>query len=308
MQLSPDVSQVLADLVKQTSRVREERKVWSLTLHAVALHFEATAGALFLYGRATGVLHKAKSVGGGHGWRGQTLLDFFHNRKPELPEQVIMAPVRVGRRVVGVLALERPSGFHKGAGKEVTEVLKVLGRWIGYRRDLAEQSAECGISRAILSCVRAKDVTYRILHQLRRFIDYDHGATVLGVANGLSGRVLARQVAWTKGRSGLVGSAVSLEWRELPPGPGVVILDQAASSLWASLEVVREDGSPPKKSIMIGCLVAQGERSGIVEVSSRHPGFFLDKDVTLLSRFLPYLAWCATRLREEPEITGGSNG
>lgn len=306
MQLSPDISQVLAGLIKQVAGVREHRKVWSLTLGALASHFEATAGAVFLHRRSRGDLHKVKSIGDCEAWQGQTLLDFFHNRKPELALNTIMAPVRVGGQVVGVLALERVGGFRKGVGREATEILKVLGYWAGCRRDLAEHLAECAVGKAILAHVRPKDITYRILHQLRRFMDYDHGSTVLCITGEVTGRVLARQVAWTKGRSDLVGRTVSVRRKDMPPGPDAVILNQATSQLWDSLDGAREDGSPPKRSIMIGCLIDEGERLGLVEVSSRRPGFFLDKDVATLTRFLPYLAWCVRCMRDNPESRGGS--
>ena len=299
MQLSPDLSQALAGLIKQVAGVREERKVWSLTLDALVSRFEATTGAVLLYRRSGGDLHKVRSLGCGETWRMDTLLAFFKNRKPELDPDTIMAPVRAGTCVVGVLALGRQGGFRRGAGREVTEILRCVEQWTGCRRELAVERAVCAVGQAVLGGVKPKDITYRILHQLRRFIDYDHGATVLGLVDEGTGHVLARQVAWTKGKSDLVGSTVPIGWADLPPGPDAAILSQGASSLWDTLEGVRESGSPPKQSIVMAPLTDRDERPGLIEISSTTPGFFLDKDTATLSRFFPYLAWCVRCMRKE---------
>ena len=308
MQLSPDVSQVLAGLMKRAAGVRQDRKIWGLSLDAFAAHYDASAGTVLLYRRREDDLHKVRSVGKPEPWNQRLLLDFFHNRKPELAATLVMAPVREGDRVVGVLALRRDDPFRRGAGREMTEVLKVLGRWIGCRRDLTIRSAECAIGRAILGNVGARDVTYRILHQFRRFIDYNHGSSVLGFVGGETARVLARQVAWTDGKSDLVGETIAIDSGDIPPGPGGSILTEGFARLWDTLEALREEGSPPKKSIMVGRLVDDEGEVGLVEVSSTTPCFFMDSDLGILSRFLPYLAWCVRRLKDVPENTGGSHG
>jgi len=308
MQLSPDVSQVLAGLMKQTARVRQDRKVWGLSLDALASHYDASAGTVLLYRRREGDLCKVRSVGEPEPWNDRLLLDFFHNRKPELATTVIMAPVREGDRVVGVLALRRDDPFRKGAGREMTEVLKVLGRWIGCRRDLVIRNAECATGNAILGHVGPRDVVYRVLHQFRRFMDYDHGSTVLGFTEEGTARVLARQVAWTGGKSSVVGRTIAVSPGDVPPGPGGSILTEGSSPLWNTLDGVREEGAPPKGSIMIGPLADDDGEVGLVEVSSTTASFFMDNDLDTLSRFLPYLAWCVRRLRGAPENTGGSHG
>jgi hypothetical protein len=304
MQLSPDVSRVLAGLIKQVARVRQDRKIWALTLDALASHYGA-AGTVLLYRKREGDLYKVRSVGKQVRWDEQPLLDFFHNRKPELDATVVMAPVRLGNRVIGVLALARTDPFLRGAGREATEVLKVIGLWMGWRRDLALREAECATGRAILGRVAPKDVAYRILHQLRRFIDYNHGASVLGFAGEGSARVLARQIAWMEGRSDMVGKAVEIRWSSIPKGPGGSILREGVSPLWNELERVKEAEAPPKKSIMIVRLADDDGDVGLVDVSSTIPVFFLDNDLEVLSRFLPYLTWCVRRMADIPKETGG---
>jgi hypothetical protein len=292
MRLSSESSYVLADLLGAIAGVREERKVWCLTLTAIASHLGADSGAIFLHKRSLDRLYKIRSLGEGEGWDMEIVLDFFHNRRPRLDETAIMAPVRAGRRVIGVLALGRGRPFERGAGKEATEMLKAVGYWTGVRQDLARQQAECATARAILQGVGSKDLSYRILHHLRRFIDYNHGATLIGVAGTATGRVLARQVAWDKGKSDLIGLEFPLTWKQVPFDGRAVILSPGEALLKTELSEVREPGSPAKKAILIGPLASHGTGFGLVEIASSRPGFFGESDAAILGRFMPYLAWC----------------
>jgi hypothetical protein len=304
MRLSPQSSEVLAGLFKAISGVHEERKVWSLTLTALASRFDADSGAVFLYRRSRGRLYKVRSLAEGEEWDRETVLEFFHNRKPRLDETTIMAPVRAGRCVIGVLALGKRVAFEKGSGKEATEMLSAVGRWAGLRRELAQGQAECATAKAAFTGLAPKDLIYRVLHHLRRFIDYNHGATVIGRAGERAGQVLARQVAWSKGRSDLVGCDVDINWDQLPWDGGPVIPAPEAGMPGGWLGSLREAGSPEKESILIGPLALAGARLGLIEVSSSTRGFFAEGDTATVGRFLPYLAWCVRALLADQ---GGSD-
>jgi hypothetical protein len=291
MLLSPRASQAAAALVKEVSGVREERKVFSLVLRTLARFFDAKTGAVFLHRRSADRLFKVKSLAEGEPWDPEILLAFYRNEKPQLEPDTIMAPVRAGRRIIGVLALGKDGPFPEGAGKEATEMLKVTGAWVGLRRLLAKREAECAISGAILGGLNPKDAAYRVFHQLRRFIDYDHGALLVRKLDESRGEIAARQVAWTKGKSDIVGSAVELGWEALPEPP-VVILNRDTSRLWRDLSRIREEAAPPIESMVVASLAGREVCSGLVQISSGRSGFFAESDVRMLSGFLPMLAWC----------------
>lgn len=300
MDLSSEASHAAVKILKCISRVHEERKIFSAALDGLAGLFECQSGSVFTYLRAKDELHKVISLKAGEIWDMDVLMSFYRNEKPLLAPDTIMAPVRSGSGVIGVLALRRHGGFAKGAGKTVTEVLKLVGSVIAGLRNLAVSDAEASIAAAALAGVRPKDVIYRTLHQLRRFIDYSHGATVIQRFDDGTGLVVARQVAWTKGKSSIVGEKVPISWQDLPPGFVDSVTESDHTSLWMSLSGVGEPDSPPKGSMLVASLTAGGGVIGCVELASSRTCFFLDKDSVILSRFLPYLSWCLMHTQTQP--------
>jgi hypothetical protein len=302
MRLPAEASQVVARIAREIAGVREERKAFALILRSLVSLLGCRGGALFFHSRATDSLHKVKALGQAKDWDMETVVCFFRNQKPELGPDTIMAPVRAGDDVVGVVVLSSDGGFKRGAGKVATEILRTVGRLIGSRREIALLEAESAIARAILRGVAPKDVAYRIFHELRRFIDYDHGATLVERLDSDTGRVAARQVAWTKGKSDIVGMTVPFPWPDLPSEPRSLGADHTLRELARLLGSLKEGGAPHKSAILVGPLFVEGHRAGCVEVSSRRPNFFLDKDTHILTRFLPYLSWCVKRWNKS---TGG---
>jgi hypothetical protein len=296
MRLPVEASEIVSRLAKEIPDVREERKAFALILGGLASLLGCSKGTLFLYRRASATLYKVRSLGEAQSWDMDTVMRFYRNEKPELKEDTIMAPVRVGDRVVGVVALARDAGFERGAGKISTEILRIVGKMLGSRRRLALLEAESAIAGAMVKPVAAKDVVYRIFHVLRRFVDYDHGATLLKRVDENTGHVVARQVAWAGGKSDIVGETVPFPWQALPPDAEAFVVSDSAAMIREALLPVREEVSPPKLSIMVGPLVDGGDHVGCIEVSSTRADFFVDKDARILSRFLPYLCRCLTEL------------
>jgi len=295
MELPGAVASKLTRLVKEIAKTRTERKALALILRGVASTFEADAGALFVFRRASRCLYKACGLGE-FSWREETLRAFFHNEKPELPAELVMAPLRRGHRVIGVAALYRQDGFARGVGKLLTEALKVVGEVLGLRRRVEVSSSLDRLLRAASAGLRPKDLCYRLMHELRRFIDYDHGATLLLEEDGRA-RIVARQIAWQKGKSDIIGRLVALESEHLSEGTRLV----TAKTPSKILSDVRERESPPKGASLVGCLKVRDRVIGWLEIGSRYADFFLDIDHGILETFLPIAIWCAMRWKGESD-------
>jgi GAF domain len=307
--LSDEAARVVAELAKAIPAVREERKVFALVLVAIARLFGADGGAIYIYKRGTGQLHKVKALAravakpglassaapdgaSSRPWDVGTIARFFRNEKPVLDASVVMAPVRVAKEVVGVLALERDDGLAPGAGKSATEIVKIVGGILAGRKRVAELEAEASVAQAITAGVDAKDVAYRVLHQLRRFIDYDHGATLIQRTADAAGRVIARQVAWSKGRSSIVGSSVDIPWADLPREPVIVARPQMTAELWDWLPALREAGAPEKGSGLVALIASRRGCLGLIELAASREDFFRESDIGIVEEYVPHLAWC----------------
>jgi hypothetical protein len=293
MRLSSEADRAIVEFLESSARMREDRKTYALILKLAAGMYDCPGGAVYAYKRASGTLHKLKSLGASDRWDPDTLAAFYENRRPRLESNVIMAPLRVGRQVSGVLALSRESGFPPGAGKELSRMLRVMGTVLGARRGRAVASAETAVARAMAKGLNHRDLLYRILHSLRRFIDYNHGATVLRQGPPGGSVIIARQVAWSAMKSDLVGSAVDLG--PIRSGPRVRILNslREAGEAGRVLISLSEKGAPPPAS----CVVA-GLFPGFLVIASDREGFFAGEDVEIIGDFAPYVTRCIYELSE----------
>lgn len=289
MRLSSEASQAVARIAKVIWSVADDRKVFGLVLSEASSLFASTRGTIFLHKRASDSLYKVKSLRGGERWDQATLRAFFRNEKPELEADVIMAPVRVGDDVAGVLGLGGEAPFVGGAGKMATEMLKVVGLSLGARKRVAVLDDANRHARALAEGLSAKDTTYRVLHGLRRFIDYDHGATLVAKTGDDTARIMARQITWTKGKSDVVGGRVAFPWAEIPEQAEVALENEINHRPWNALASVREKASPKKGSRMIAVLTTGGRPIGLVELASTRGGFFRESDRAILDAYKPCL-------------------
>lgn len=260
----------------------------------------------------------------GEAWDPSVLLSFYRNEKPVLPAEIIMAPVRAGNEVIGVLVLERGEGFERGAGKAATEMLKVAGAILGERRRRRRLEVACGAGGALARGVRPKDVIYRILHGARRLIDYDHGATVFARVDDCAAEIIAQQVAWAAGKGSLVGKRIDLDWSEVEGemilageqggkgwvetggrcwsqdgdaagADGIRGKDQGLAGLegiWDVVRGVKEKGAPEKRSGLLVPLTSARGTIGLLEIASARSAFFRASDLDAARVLAPYLVLC----------------
>lgn len=303
--LSEGIAKELLALVKEICRnpvfsIGEgaERKLLTMALRSIHRYFECDASSIFLWKRSRSILTKICG-NGEHMWDSETLFAFFHNRKPHLPDDIVMAPVRRGNNVIGVLALRRENGFEKGDGKITTEFLRIFGCLLGLALQSRISRMCLRLNCAMSLAVSPKDIIYRVMHNLRRLIDYDHGATLLLRKGDHSGYVFARQVAWKKGKSEIVGREIDIDWSGFA-SPGIRLI-RDDDWLMDVLRSLSEDGAPPKKTSIIEFIFDDGEPIGLFEIGSAKFDFFVDKDLEILDRFFPIIDACTRNLRS----TGG---
>lgn len=300
MVLPNRVAQELVLVIKQICRspvfasgMGEEHTLLKLILRAIHNCFDCDASSLFLWKRSKSSLTKVCGIGD-YEWDDRFLVAFFHNQKPQLPEQIVMAPLRRGRMVAGVVALARKRGFQKGVGRIATEFLKITGCFLGMAEESRIQKMCFRLNQAISSGVNPKDVIYRIMHDLRKLIDYDHGATLLLRKDSFSGVVVARQVGWKKGKSEIVGRMIKIDWSDW--FREVRVIDEDQRLIESVTDLCEKDG-PLKKQSIVGFILDDDEPMGLFEIGSSQSDFFVDKDLRIVERFLPIVQICVRTMQ-----------
>lgn len=300
MVLPDRVAQELVYLIKQICRTPvlasgrgEESTLLRLVLRSIHTCFDCDASAIFLWKRSKSTLTKICGIGE-HDWDIETLVAFFHNKKPELPHQIVMAPLRRGEVVVGVLGLVKNRGFERGVGKIATEFLKITGCLFSIAAESRAQWMGFRLNQAICNGVNPKDVIYRIMHDLRKLIDYDHGATLVLRESPFSGRVVARQVGWKKGKSEIVGKVIDIDWSDCFRGVRLIAQDDRHIGFVRHLS---EESAPLKKQSIIGFIWDVDEPIGLLEIGSSRFDFFVDNDLKIVERFLPIVNLCVKAMQ-----------
>jgi two-component system NtrC family sensor kinase len=195
-------------------RIDDPVKLQKTALAQAARFFGAESGALVLRDPVTGAL-RAHRWGEGAVWDEATLNAFIDLERPAIPPTDILAPLVVGERAAGVLALRRSGGFHAGAGRFLARIGRKVAHEAGLREEHRVQRAVDQIKERTLRDLRPQDLFYQVLHGLRTLTRYDHSSALLIAEEDEAHLVLhAEQVAWTKGKSRRIGKRVRVP-REL---------------------------------------------------------------------------------------------
>src|SRR5262245_15495039 len=113
-----DRARFQAQLGRLLESIDDPIKIYRTALAQVGRHLDAAGGAVLIRNPVSDTL---KSYGWGAdrgGWDDRTVRAFLALERPALAANVLMAPIVVGRRAIGVLAMARAEGaFPEGAGR-----------------------------------------------------------------------------------------------------------------------------------------------------------------------------------------------
>ncbi|HET8948129.1 MAG TPA: ATP-binding protein, partial [Candidatus Polarisedimenticolia bacterium] len=199
-------------------RIDDPVKLLKTALAQVARFFGAASGAIVLRDPVSGALRAHRWGGDGAVWDDATLNAFIDLERPAIPATDILAPLVVGERAAGLVALRREGGFAPGAGRFLVRVGRKIAHEAGLREEWRVQRAVDQIKERTLRALRPQDLFYQILHGLRTLTRYDHSSALL-IAEEDEGHLVlhAEQVAWTKGKSRRIGKRIRVP-RELRAG------------------------------------------------------------------------------------------
>ncbi|MBI3961441.1 MAG: GAF domain-containing protein [Deinococcus sp.] len=282
-----------SDLIVETAQ--EQKLLW-LVLKRIYAFFATDQGLIAGYNTVSGQLEPFAQQGSSLDWSTARLAKAALGSQRFLsPEgDVLMVPVGGADWGPGVLALRRTKRPFTGSdSKFLSRLADRLGQELARRRRERLLETEQRIYTGLYH-LRPVDSLYNILHELRRFVHYDHSAGVL-VLDDESGELVIRAetIAFEKRKSRGIGLAgpCPVELRQLLAKGEVVRAERAGSSWTVAPELaelvpgVAYAGSHPEGVLLLAPLVFDGEFVGLLKIASQHQGAFAAGDLAVAKRF-----------------------
>lgn len=292
-------------------RLGSAPKVYDHFLAAVGVHLEADAVWLRRSVRERRLVSEDFQQGTPRYRDDDVIGAFSRQERPELPRNLLLSPIKLGDRLVGVVGAERHGGdFERGRGRALNRLAYVLARDLARREEERHTRVLDSIKEKVVAELRPRDLAYQILDGLYQLVHFDHSAALLiherdrGVL-----RVDAEKIAWTKSKSAFIGHEIALSpevERALAFPAGISIspadADADSNALFELLYFHRGEAIPEPTSILCAPLYFDSELLGVLKLAAltRLPFDARDKEVT--ERFLPAAAVALRNARERVSL------
>ena len=230
---------------------------------------------------------------------GAPVAAFGRGERPTIPRTVLLSPLRVHGRKVGVLGVARRVDFEYGQGHRLNRLARVLAEDLARRDDHRLDKVLDRIRDKVIGELHPRDLAYQILDGLQQLVSYDHSGTLF-LYDAASGtlRIAAEKVAWTKAKSAFIGHEVriSREQAELVrDAPQVLASPQRDAEMPSALEkllgklVAYHHGHalPEVTSTLFATLRFGGELLGLLKLAAYRREPFDERDREVVERFLP---------------------
>jgi len=293
-----------ADLRSRLAGVHDVRKALVYGLRVTKELFDAGEGAIAALGPSRALADQLFAVPRDSEWDQELLTGYLAAARPQIPDDVLLAPVRRRGRNWAALALRgrgRPfSEEHREALFAITAVLTEIVQRVDEKRT---RQVRRKIERKIADRQEPKDLVYDILHGMRSLIRYDHSAALLIARDDNEiVELVAEQIAWTKAKSRRIGLRLALDeelGRQLGAG-GVHLYERTADgwrprwgdSMPALPELLDFDrrpraGVPPEVAMLCAPITTPGGMVGVLKISARREGVLEDYEARLIEDFVP---------------------
>jgi signal transduction histidine kinase len=297
-------------LGRQLEQIDDSTKLFKTALSRIVRHLPADAGAVVLLHPITGELRTFGYGRDGTDWDGKTVRAFLALERPVLPDTEIMAPIVIGNRPIGVMALRRAgSPFADGDARWVGRICRKLAHEAALREERRLNRVADQIRDRTVRELRPKDLFYQILHGLRSLTRYDHSSALL-IAEEEGARLVlhAEQIAWMKAKSRRIGQRIRVpdpirmvlrragdvfivSLAPAPPGRRDEPGDAAAERLQLA-RLLRFGGKgrePAEGTVLIAPLHYENQLIGVLKIAARRAGAFGAIEAAAVARVVPHV-------------------
>ncbi len=239
---------------------------------------------------------------------------FLRQERPEIPRNLLLAPVRVNGRIEALVGVERHErDFDRGQGWALNRLASVLAQDLTRREEERLTRVLDSIKEKVVTELRPRDLAYQILDGLHQLLHYDHSAALLiHDSRKRLLRVEADKIAWTKAKSAFIGHEVPLtdEMEGMLRYPAPIATFPAKEEARKSLEKAlfdvlyhhRGDALPRPKSILAAPLFFDETLLGLLKVAALERLPFDEHDRRVVERFLPAAAVALRNARERVNL------
>ncbi len=296
----------LFDLRAELRRYQDPRKMLINTMRHAQDLLGADAGAVAAIVREHLTTELIYSTDRSEEWNLGLLNDFIKRRRPEIPDQLVVARILRRNRPWGAIALRfhsRPDGKqYLDALRSITDALnEALVEFDDGRIRTLRQRIEHKIVRR----QDPKDIIYVFLHGIRSLTRYDHSAAFLATQpknNDL--QLIAEQIAWTKAKSRKIGLRLTLNDLELDElaRPGARLY-RRRGKIWHNsitgkrspvaecLDYNRGTDTGVRENAMVCAVIdAPDGTRGVLKISFQHSRSLGEFEAGLVDSFIPLIS------------------
>jgi two-component system, NtrC family, sensor kinase len=304
------------ELGGQIERIDDPTKIYRYALGQIVRQLGADSGAVILRKPVSGELQTLGWGEAGRAWDAATVNAFLDLRRPEIPSNELMAPILIGGRAAGLMALRRRKGsFEPGEGRFLARLCRKVAHEAALREERRVNHVVDQIKDKTVRELRPKDLFYQILHGLRTLTRYDHSSAILIAEEDAARLVLhAEQIAWAKAKSDRIGRrirvprdlraslqrATALRWvsfarskKGAPEESATPARDDAPHDHVAVARLLRWGGKgrePAEGTILWAPLQHDGELLGLLKIAARRPGAIGAPEAAGVERVVGHLA------------------
>ena len=305
-----------SDLGGQLERIEDPVKIYKFALGQIARHLGAEGGAVIVRRPVSGTLTTLGWGEAGRGWDETTASAFLDLRHPELPPNEIMAPILIGGRAAGLMALRRrKESFEPGEGRFLARLCRKVAHEAALREERRVNRVVDQIKDKTVRELRPQDLFYQILHGLRALTRYDHSSAILIAEEDAARLVLhAEQIAWAKGKSDRISRkirvppdlragllrATAIRWvsfgrpkKGASQGPSDETRDDPGRDHEAVARLLRWGGKrdePVEGTVLWAPLQHDGELLGLLKIAARRAGALGAPEAARVERVVRHVA------------------
>jgi signal transduction histidine kinase len=235
-------------------------------------------------------------------WDLRLLSAFLHGERPQIPFDLLLAPLRRRGRLHGAIALRCASGrsFPRGIGWALVTLASEIGMLLDRLDEERIREVRARLDRKVMEQLRPRDLFYQVLDALRSITRYDHSSALfVATPDGAALELVAEQLAAQKGGSRRIGLKLRLEESlraEIATGSAVALVragdrwsasDGSASPLAGLLDTAGFL-DPAERTVLCAPIATRRGLIGVLKVSARSPDLLDAFELEVLQQFAPH--------------------